>query len=247
MIARNTVYVLAAAIAMRVILAEAGEPPLPPLSISVQPAKTAAGQKPDRLLGDLILNHLMKNKLPAWEFLAPGSVKDLDKLAEIVVNTHGDRSEAELLAESLAADVAVEYTGKALPAKDFQVTISARDPYRGRQLFSITASGKTAVDDLLPKVLAELKKYHFDLARNGTWYRISLQKAPQGLIGEVEHQLKKSCRKTEYASKVEINAQCKLSSQELAGLVEKTIRARHPKAEYGFVTKTSRLVAIKFF
>jgi len=246
--ARITTSVLAAAIALWFVRAEAGGTSLPPLSISVQPAKTAAGQKPDRLLGDLIMNHLMKNKLPAWEFLAPGSVIDFDKLSEAVGKAGGDRDDAAQLAGSLAADVVIEYAGKALPAKDARVKISARDPHRGRQLFSLSASGKTAVNDLLPKVLAGLREHYFDLARNGTWYRVLLRKAPKGLAGRVEEQLKKRCHKTERpASGPGIEVQCKLASHKLAALVEKAIRARRPKARYEFVTKTSRLIEIRFF
>lgn len=248
MTARNTTYILAAAVAAWFVPAEAGETSLPPLSISVQPAKTEPGQKPDRLLGDLIMNHLMKNKLPDWEFIAPGSVNDLDKLAQAVGKVGGDRSDAAQLAESPAADVVIEYAGRGLPVKDARVTISARDPYRGKQLFSLSASGKTAVDDVLPKVLAGLKDHYFDLARNGAWYRVLLRKAPKGLAGKVEAQLEKSCHKTERPpSGPGINVQCKLASHEFTGLVEKAIRARHPKAKYEFLTKTRRLVEIRFF
>ncbi len=238
------VLFLAAVMVMAAGPAKSGETSLPPLSIAVQPAGSAGGQKADRLLGDLITNYLVKNKLPNWEFVDPTGPEDLDRLKDAI---GVDRSETERLTAPFEADVVIEYTGTARPVKNARVTVSARDPHLKRKLFFLEASGRSAVDDLKPKVFAGLKEHYFDLVRNGTWYRVSLHQAPRGLADLVDARLKKSCHKSERPlSGPDIYAQCKLGSQEMADLVEKVIRSRRPGAKYTIKAKTYRLVEISF-
>jgi hypothetical protein len=219
------------------------------LSISVQPDKKTKGDKGSKMTTNMITFRLMKNKLPSWSVIEmkPGS-KDNPM--------------------AIQPDISVEYklaerkAGDAGSGQLIMLTISVRSLSLDKLLFAKMASSaprdfkkpgeknramSDTVDMAMPSVIEYLKGYTEDLAKNGNWYRVTIENAPAGLLEKVQNSLNGVCAKTEVAkANLSFFAQCKQAAFELGAVITKVFEAQAPKAEYDVRAQTTGKLTYKF-
>ncbi|MBW1811305.1 MAG: hypothetical protein JRJ87_24165 [Deltaproteobacteria bacterium] len=228
------------------------------LTIMVRPDKKSREFKMSKMITDVINYRLMKAKVDAWEFLSAKAVADLNAMPA----KSGD-SAAELAAIPTKPDIYVEFKlVESNSATQVTVSISICEQLRNKLLFAKLALSTPrdlkkpgernralmdAVEKALPSIVEHLKEYTQDLAKNGGWYRITVENAPAGLMKKLQTRLNEFCGKAEQVEdNLRVYAQCMQADFEVAGAIVKVFEAQAPKAEYDLTEKNGRKIAFKF-
>jgi hypothetical protein len=222
------------------------------LTMMVQRDKKSKDFKSSGLMSDLILSKLSKAKVPTWDFIDSQFYNANKAMLE-----HPDISAEEkqtIRAGTFEPDVFVEYqlVEKKVEGSEHdkivELTVSVRESLRDKLLFTKTISstprkswkaGSTseawmeAREKVMLVVIEWLKKYSQDLADNGSWCRVTIKKAPAGLIKKVHAKLKKTCAEFEAAkSDLSIYIRSKKDHYEISKVIDQVIEANCPKCDF---------------